>query len=117
MIGSGAQIKAARALINWTQSDLATAAGLHANAVAYWEAKPAITSRHHAGSGPRRISEALAAKGVAFISEPGPGVCFVQAGRCPPKAEVAEQFAEAFPFAAHSSSAERATECEGARAA
>ena len=33
----GAQIQAARALVRWRRIDLAKAAGIHPNAVAYWE--------------------------------------------------------------------------------
>lgn len=77
MLTTGAQIKAARALIGWSQADLAHAAGLHENAVAYWEAKASIRcSRFHSNAGSSRIMRALAEVGVTFIAEPGPGVCF-----------------------------------------
>jgi transcriptional regulator with XRE-family HTH domain len=33
----GKQIRAGRALLGWTRSELARAAGLHSNSVAYWE--------------------------------------------------------------------------------
>jgi len=36
-IVSGAQVRAARAMLGWRRRDLAAAAGLHPNAVAYWE--------------------------------------------------------------------------------
>lgn len=76
MLTTGTQIKAARALVGWSQSDLADAAGLHENAVAYWEAKASIKySRFHSGSGSSRIVRTLASAGVTFIAEPGPGVC------------------------------------------
>jgi DNA-binding XRE family transcriptional regulator len=42
MIAIGAQIKAARALLDWNRSQLAQASGLHKNAVAYWERRPDI---------------------------------------------------------------------------
>jgi len=78
MIEMGAQIRAARALLNWTRADLAKAAGLHRNAVGYWEGKEHISPKHHSGhhSGPRRITDAFAQAGVTFIEEPGPGICF-----------------------------------------
>ena len=42
MITSGAQIRAGRALLRWSQSQLAQAAGIHRNAVFYWERKTAF---------------------------------------------------------------------------
>lgn len=62
--------------MGWSQRDLAEAAGLHENAVAYWEAKASIRySRFHGNSASNRIVRALANAGVMFITEPGPGVC------------------------------------------
>jgi len=73
---TGAQIKAARALIGWSQRELAAAAGLHENSVAIWEAKASITvPKYGDGCGQRRIVRALTDAGVTFIAEPGPGVC------------------------------------------
>lgn len=97
MIETGSQIRAARALLGWTRVDLAKAAGLHRNAVGYWEAKAEITRRHFAGpqSGPRLITEAFAQAGVTFLSEPGPGVCFVPREQMPRATRVSEQDARA----------------------
>jgi len=78
MLTNGAQIKAARALVGWSQRNLAQASGLHENAVAYWEAKSSIKHhRLHTSSGTSRIIRALASVGVSFIAEPGPGACIV----------------------------------------
>lgn len=82
MLTTGNQIKAARALLDWTQKDLATAAALHSNAIAYWEDKPVIHhNRRHTNTGPSRIVRALESAGVAFIREPGAGVCLVPAAQ------------------------------------
>ena len=73
MFSTGNQIRAARALIGWHRDQLAAAAGLHPNAVAYWERKSSIP----AGPEPvacRRVRAALALAGVEPISEPAPGV-------------------------------------------
>jgi transcriptional regulator with XRE-family HTH domain len=45
----GAQIRAARALLGWRRADLATAAGLHRNAVAYWERRTRLPRREEVG--------------------------------------------------------------------
>jgi hypothetical protein len=71
MITSGAQIRAARALLGWRRAELAKAAGLHRNAIAYWEAKTAIPAGAY--SEPvacRRIREALRNAGVEVLSHP-----------------------------------------------
>lgn len=78
MIPSGKLISAARTVLGWTQQDLAQAAGLHRNAVVYWEGHDIITRKHqpkYGNSGPKRIEEALARAGITFITEPGPGLC------------------------------------------
>jgi len=76
VIEAGTQIKAARALLDWSQTDLAKAINRHKNAVAYWEGKAAITKRHQAGwqSGPRVIEQAFGARGVVFLPSPELGV-------------------------------------------
>ena len=81
MISSGAQIKAARALLSWKQTDLAAAAQLHANAVAYWE-KVDVVPSHRIGRvyGLHQIDQALKAAGVETFMRPTPGVRFVS---CP----------------------------------
>ncbi len=76
MIPSGKLISAARIVLGWTQQDLARAAGLHRNAVVYWEKRGVITRKHqHGNSGPKRIEYALSRAGIMFITEPAPGLC------------------------------------------
>ena len=75
-ITTGAQIRAARALLGWTRQELAAAARLHPNAVAYWERHAVIPSPPD-GNLPfacRRIAHALRRAGVVMVSQPGPGV-------------------------------------------
>ena len=66
LIVTGCQIRAARALLGWTRSDLAHAAGLHANSIAYWEEMDVISGRRppHACT---RMREALHRAGVEFV--------------------------------------------------
>lgn len=75
MISRGAQVRAARALLGWTRAELAQAAGLHRNAIAYWEAKTAIPAGAY--SEPlacRRIREALRNAGVEVFASPYVGI-------------------------------------------
>jgi predicted transcriptional regulator len=83
MITTGTQIRAARALLGWRQRDLAKAAGLHQNAIAYWERHQIIPPPLPSGrqnSEPvacRRIREVLFEHGVAVFCDPLPGVKLV----------------------------------------
>ena len=43
----GYQIRAARSLLDRSRAELARAAGLHPNAVAYWEQTPAVPTDRH----------------------------------------------------------------------
>jgi DNA-binding XRE family transcriptional regulator len=75
MIVFGAQLRAARALLGWTRADLAKAAGLHRNAVAYWEAKTEIPAGPYCEPvACRRIREAFRNAGVEVFSHPYVGV-------------------------------------------
>jgi hypothetical protein len=76
MVTIGAQIRAARGLLGWSQQDLATAASVHVNAVRYWEEKHCRPLSHGSslGYGCRQIEEALTKAGVILFSEPAPGV-------------------------------------------
>ncbi len=60
-----ATIKAARAGLDWTQKDLADAAGIHAKAVAYWERMPGDLPETPNGA-IRSMKEALARHGVTI---------------------------------------------------
>ena len=69
-------------MLNWTRAELAKAAGLHRNAVAYWERHEKIpTGRYREPIACRRMREALRAAGVDVFTEPAPGVRFVPNGR------------------------------------
>ena len=72
---SGPQIRAGRALLGWRRADLAKAASLHPNAVAYWERRERLPRREQVGC--RRIREALAQAGVVAVIVPAPGVCLL----------------------------------------
>ena len=74
----GAQIRAARSLLGWSQDELARAANLNCNAVAYWEQKPVIPSGGHEPHACRKIARALSCVGVEFIGHAKPGVRLVQ---------------------------------------
>ena len=78
MIVTGGQIRAARALLRWTQAKLAKASGLHPNAVAYWEKHDDIpTGVWREPVACRRIRKALLEAGVEFLQLPLLGVRLV----------------------------------------
>ena len=78
MIVSGNQIRAARALLDWTQAQLAAAAKLHPNAIAYWEGREQIPwGIYRQPWACRRIREALHSAGVDFLPSPIVGVRLV----------------------------------------
>lgn len=77
MIASGKLISAARAILGWSQQDLATAAGLHRNAIAYWERHSVITQKQQpmfGRAGPKIIENALGEQGIVFTCDPAPGL-------------------------------------------
>ncbi len=77
MIVTGAQIRAGRALLGWSRDDLARAAELHGNAIAYWERKgPQAQTGASRSFAIHHIARALMAAGVEFFSAPTPGVRF-----------------------------------------
>lgn len=74
-IVDGAQIRAARAMLKMRRNDLAERAGLHPNAVKYWEARRVPNNeRPYAVA---CIAHVLRQRGVEAFSEPAPGVRFV----------------------------------------
>ena len=78
MIVTGAQIRAARALLGWTQARLAGSAGLHPNAIAYWEGHDEIpTGVWREPVACRRIRKSLLEAGVEFLQLPLLGVRLV----------------------------------------
>lgn len=74
----GCQIRAARSLLGWSQDELARAAGLHPNAVAYWEQTVAISTGRHQPHACRKMAEALRCAGVEFVGHAKPGVRMVE---------------------------------------
>ena len=74
----GAQIRAARSLLSWSQDELANAAGLNPHAIVYWEQTVAIPFGRHEPHACRKITEALSCAGVEFIGHAKPGVRLVQ---------------------------------------
>ena len=67
MIVSGGQIRTARAGLGWSQTDLGRAAGLHRNAVGYWERHETIPhGRYNEPVGVARMREALERAGMQF---------------------------------------------------
>jgi transcriptional regulator with XRE-family HTH domain len=65
---TSAQIRAARALLNWTVRDLAERAGVHRNTVSRTE-----TDATGPGHATAAIRNALEAAGVIFVDENGEG--------------------------------------------
>ena len=72
MLVNGAQIKAARALLRWSQRDLARAADVHVNAVRYWERQHWLSLRFIESSSPgaKRIISAFLAAGIELAYDP-----------------------------------------------
>ena len=77
-IVTGCQIKAARALLDWSRTKLARAAGLHPNAVAYWERTDAIPVGRREPHACTRIGQALHDAGIEFVGHAKPGVRLCQ---------------------------------------
>lgn len=78
-MATGRQTAAARALLGWSQKDLADAVGVHANAAGSWEAHDAIPyGRYRAPIVCRRIQEALLKAGILTVAKPTIGVRFVK---------------------------------------
>lgn len=65
---TSAQLRAARALLNWTVRDLAEKAGVHRNTITRLETE--ATNPGHAAAA---IVAALEAAGVIFVDENGDG--------------------------------------------
>jgi hypothetical protein len=88
MIATGAQIRAARAMLDWTRPQLAQASGLHKNAVRYWEQRADIPmDRFSVPFAVKQIEEALQREGVQlFVSrEFRAGVGLVAKGQFRPR--------------------------------
>src|SRR5262245_20539198 len=72
MIASGAQIRAARGFLGWSQEDLAKAAGLHVNAIRCYEAQHGqpLHFTTATGYGANRITDALRRAGLLPTFDP-----------------------------------------------
>jgi len=75
VIKTGSQIRAARAFLGLRREDLAAIAGVHPNAVKYWEERTVP-------SGPlpyavERMTTALRSQGIEVFADPKPGVRLV----------------------------------------
>jgi len=82
MITTGRQIAAARALLGWSQDELADAAAMHVNSVAYWERHAIIATEYYkVPVACRRIRKALFTAGVETFVDPSPGVRMVERGQ------------------------------------
>jgi hypothetical protein len=77
-IVTGRQIRAARALLDWSRAKLARAAGLHPNAVAYWEGTDAIPVGRREPHACTKIRLALHDAGIEFVGHAKPGVRLVE---------------------------------------
>jgi len=66
----GQQLSAGRALINVSQRELASAAGLHVNSIRYLERQERIST----GFSRERAEQAMLRLGVVFFRYPSPGV-------------------------------------------
>ncbi len=75
---TGAQIAAARALLGWSQSELAEAAGTNEAGIAFWERSPIIKLLPGASFSLARIHRALAEAGVEITTD---GVRFIAKAR------------------------------------
>ena len=76
MIASGSQIRAALAILGWSQAELPGRAGIDAKAVAYWERMGEVSRRQAQGWAPERMLEALKSAGVEVVAEPRMAVFF-----------------------------------------
>jgi transcriptional regulator with XRE-family HTH domain len=75
MIKSGSQIRAARALLGLRLDDLAAEASLNRNSVINWEHRETIpTGKFREPWAVQRIREALARRGIEFVSDAALGV-------------------------------------------
>jgi len=76
LITSGSQIRAARAGLGWSQTELAERAGIHAQSASYWERQGAISRYRAQGRALGLMLAAFQSAGVDMIAEPRVGVFF-----------------------------------------
>jgi len=76
VITAGFQIRAARAGLGWSQTELAERAGIHAQSASYWERQGAISRYRAQGRVLGLMLAAFNAAGVEVVAEPRPAVFF-----------------------------------------
>ncbi len=76
MITAGFQIRAARAGLGWSQTELAERAGIHAQSASYWERQGAISRYRAQGRALGLMLAAFKSAGVDVVAEPRPAVFF-----------------------------------------
>ncbi len=76
MITAGFQIRAARAGLGWSQTELAERAGIHAQSASYWERQVAISRYRAKGRALGLMLAAFESSGVDVVAEPRPAVFF-----------------------------------------
>jgi len=76
LITAGFQIRAARAGLGWSQTELAERAGIHAQSASYWERQGAISRYRAQGRALGLMLAAFQSAGVDMIAEPRVGVFF-----------------------------------------
>ena len=76
MIIAGFQIRAARAGLGWSQTELAERAGIHAQSASYWERQGAISRYRAQGRALGLMLAAFKSAGVDVVTEPRPAVIF-----------------------------------------
>ena len=69
-IRTGAQLRAARALLGLKQAEVAAASGLHTNSIRYLERQESVTTGHSSAL----VEEAMSKLGVVFFIAPTIGV-------------------------------------------
>ena len=71
MVSTGRQIKAGRGALDWSRAELADRAGVHPQAVSYWERRERIHERQNRPDGAlEKMTEALKAGGIELTSKP-----------------------------------------------
>jgi len=76
LITAGFQIRAARAGLGWSQTELAERAGIHAQSASYWERQGAISRYRAQGRALGLMLAAFKSAGVDVVAEPRPAVFF-----------------------------------------
>ena len=76
MITAGFQIRAARAGLGWSQTELAERAGIHAQSASYWERQGAISRYRAQGRALGLMLAAFRSAGVDVVAEPRLAVLF-----------------------------------------